>query len=30
LNLNSILIGSEDPHRLVDYYSRLFGKPDLG
>jgi class 3 adenylate cyclase len=27
LNLNSILIGSEDPQRLVDYYSRLFGKP---
>ncbi len=27
MNFNSILIGSEDPQRLVDYYSRLFGKP---
>ncbi len=27
MNLNSILIGSEDPQRLVDYYSRLFGAP---
>jgi predicted enzyme related to lactoylglutathione lyase len=27
LNLNSILIGSEDPKRLTDYYTRLFGKP---
>ena len=27
MNLNSILIGSEDPQRLTDYYSRLFGKP---
>jgi predicted enzyme related to lactoylglutathione lyase len=27
MNLNSILIGSEDPQRLVDYYTRLFGKP---
>jgi len=27
MNFNSILIGSEDPQRLVDYYTRLFGKP---
>ncbi len=27
MNLNSILIGSEDPKRLTDYYTRLFGKP---
>lgn len=27
MNLNSILIGSEDPQRLADYYARLFGKP---
>jgi len=29
VNFNSILIGSEDPQRLVDYYSRLFGKPTM-
>jgi len=27
MNFNSLLIGSEDPQRLVDYYSGLFGKP---
>ena len=27
MNLNSILIGSEDPKGLVDYYTKLFGKP---
>jgi predicted enzyme related to lactoylglutathione lyase len=27
MNLNSILIGSDDPQRLVDYYTRLFGEP---
>jgi predicted enzyme related to lactoylglutathione lyase len=27
VNLNSILIGSENPERLADYYTRLFGKP---
>jgi predicted enzyme related to lactoylglutathione lyase len=27
VNFNSVLIGSEDPQRLVEYYSRLFGKP---
>jgi predicted enzyme related to lactoylglutathione lyase len=27
VNLNSILIGSEDPGRLVAFYRRLFGEP---
>ena len=27
MNLNSILIGSEDPKPLVDYYTKLFGSP---
>jgi predicted enzyme related to lactoylglutathione lyase len=27
MNLLGILIGSEDPQRLTDYYSRLFGAP---
>lgn len=27
MNFNSILIGSEDPKRLTEYYSRLFGSP---
>ena len=27
MNLNSILIGSEDPKRLAEYYSKLFGEP---
>jgi predicted enzyme related to lactoylglutathione lyase len=27
MNFNNILIGSEDPGRLVEYYTRLFGKP---
>ena len=26
MNLNGILIGSEDPQRLTDYYAGLFGK----
>jgi predicted enzyme related to lactoylglutathione lyase len=29
MNFNSILIGSADPQRLVDYYSKLFGKPGM-
>ena len=29
MNFNSILIGSEDPRRLVDYYTRLFGEPAM-
>ena len=27
MDFNSILIGSEDPKRLVDYYSRVIGEP---
>jgi predicted enzyme related to lactoylglutathione lyase len=27
VNFNSLLIGSADPKRLVDYYTKLFGKP---
>jgi predicted enzyme related to lactoylglutathione lyase len=27
VNFNSLLIGSEDPGRLTEYYTRLFGKP---
>lgn len=27
MNLNGILIGSEDAKRLADYYTKLFGKP---
>jgi predicted enzyme related to lactoylglutathione lyase len=27
MNFNSILIGSEDPARLVEYYTKLFGEP---
>jgi predicted enzyme related to lactoylglutathione lyase len=27
VNLNSVLIGSEDPKRLIEYYSKLFGAP---
>lgn len=27
MDLNSILIGSEDPKRLTDYYTKLFGTP---
>ena len=27
MNLNGILIGSENPQRLADYYTRLFGEP---
>jgi predicted enzyme related to lactoylglutathione lyase len=29
MNFNSILIGSADPKRLVDYYTKLFGKPGM-
>jgi predicted enzyme related to lactoylglutathione lyase len=29
MNFNNILIGSEDPGRLVDYYTKLFGKPAM-
>jgi len=27
MNLNTDLIGSEDPQRLVEYYTRPFGQP---
>ena len=27
MNFNSLLIGSEDPKRLTEYYAKLFGKP---
>ena len=27
MDFNSILIGSEDPERLVEYYTRVLGKP---
>ncbi|MEO8251703.1 MAG: VOC family protein [Chloroflexota bacterium] len=27
MNLSGILIGSEDPQPLVDYYTKLFGEP---
>jgi predicted enzyme related to lactoylglutathione lyase len=27
MKFNSILIGSEDPRRLQDYYTKLFGQP---
>lgn len=29
MDLNSILIGSEDPQRLVAYYTPLFGEPAM-
>jgi predicted enzyme related to lactoylglutathione lyase len=29
MDLNSLLIGSEDPQRLVDYYTKLFGAPAM-
>ena len=27
MNFNSILVGSDDPQRLVDYYAKLLGQP---
>jgi predicted enzyme related to lactoylglutathione lyase len=27
MNFNGILIGSEDPKRLAEYYTKLFGQP---
>jgi predicted enzyme related to lactoylglutathione lyase len=29
MNFNSILIGSDDPDRLVEYYTKLFGEPAM-
>jgi predicted enzyme related to lactoylglutathione lyase len=28
MNLNSVMIGTEDPKGLVEYYTKLFGEPD--
>src|SRR6266545_4022736 len=27
MNLNSVLIGSEDPHSLAAFYTKIFGEP---
>jgi predicted enzyme related to lactoylglutathione lyase len=27
MNFNNVMIGSEDPARLMEYYTRLFGEP---
>ena len=29
MDFNSILIGSEDAPRLIEYYTRLFGEPQM-
>jgi len=29
MDFNSILIGSDDPQRLIDYYTRLLGEPAM-
>ena len=29
MDFNSILIGSEEPQRLVEYYTKLFGEPQM-
>jgi predicted enzyme related to lactoylglutathione lyase len=29
MNFNSLLIGSENPERLKEYYTKLFGKPSM-
>jgi predicted enzyme related to lactoylglutathione lyase len=29
MNMNSILIGSQDPKRLAEYYTKVFGKPEM-
>jgi predicted enzyme related to lactoylglutathione lyase len=29
VNFNSIMIGSSDPQRLADYYTKLFGQPTM-
>ena len=29
MNLNGVLIGSQDPQRLTAYYTSLFGEPGL-
>lgn len=29
MNFNSVLIGSDDPKRLTEYYTKVFGKPAM-
>ena len=29
MDFNSVLIGSDDPKRLTEYYTKLFGKPGM-
>src|SRR5437667_12888062 len=29
MNFNSVMIGSEDPKRLADYYTKILGKPAM-
>lgn len=29
MNFNSVLIGSENPERLVEYYTKIFGTPAM-
>ena len=29
MDFNSVLIGSDNPQRLVDYYTKLFGEPAM-
>ena len=29
MNLNSVLIGSDDPKQLSDFYTKIFGKPTM-
>lgn len=29
MNLNNVMIGSDDAKRLIDYYTKLFGKPTM-
>src|SRR5437667_9499211 len=29
IDFNSVMIGSEDPKRLVDYYTKILGKPAM-
>lgn len=29
MNFNNILIGSEEPRRLIEYYTKLFGEPTM-
>jgi hypothetical protein len=29
MNLNTVLIGSENPKALADFYTKVFGKPEM-